>query len=87
MEDQNSNSPVNDAPGPAPAAPPPPPARGGTALWLKIVAGLYALSLVAAFAVINRADAARKTRPKDIDLSKIAGLKQDRKDAVAVIPL
>lgn len=90
MEDQNSSAPLSSepkAPPAPPAAPPPPPAGRGTALWLKIVAGLYALSLVAAFAVINKADAARKTRPKDIDLSKIAGLKQAKKDAVAVIPL
>jgi protease-4 len=85
MEDQNNNAPQSQEPRP-PAAPPPAPARG-TALWLKLVAGLYALSLVAAIAVINKADAARKTRPKDIDLSKIAGLKDGKKDAVAVIPL
>ena len=90
MEEQNNSGSVNSGVPPAPSSPPAPPAlpaARGTALWLKAVAVLYALSLVAAFVVINKADAARKTRPKDMDLSKIAGLKQSKKDAVAVIPL
>ncbi len=90
MEEQNNSGSVNNGVPPAPSSPPAPPAlpaARGTALWLKAVAVLYAFSLVAAFAVINKADAAKKTQPKDIDLSKIAGLKQSKKDAVAVIPL
>lgn len=90
MEEQNNSGSVNNGAQSAPSsppAPPAPPAARGTALWLKAVAVLYAFSLVAAFAVINKADAAKKTQPKDIDLSKIAGLKQSKKDAVAVIPL
>ncbi|OGR64137.1 MAG: hypothetical protein A2X31_12755 [Elusimicrobia bacterium GWB2_63_22] len=90
MEEQNNSGSVNSGVPPAPSSPPAPPAlpaARGTALWLKAVAVLYALSLVAAFVVINKADAARKTRPKDMALSKIAGLKHSKKDAVAVIPL
>ena len=86
MEEQNNSGAVNPEEQPKPA-PRPAPARPGTALWLKIIAGLYALSLIAAFSVINRADAARKTKPKDLDLSKLTGLAKSKKDAVAVIPL
>lgn len=86
MEEQN-NSGANAVP---PAAPPPAqapaPAPRGAALWLKVIAVLYALSLVAAFAVINKADAAKKNQPKDMELSKLTGLGQ-KKDAVAVIPI
>lgn len=85
MEEQNNPAPAAQDPKPAPAAPPAP-ARS-TALWLKIVAGLYALSLVAAFAVLDKADAARKSAPKDMELSKLTSLSQKKKDAVAVIPL
>ncbi len=84
MEEQNNGGAVTPAAqpsGPAPAAP------RSSVLWLKVIAGLYALSLIAAFAVITKADAARKTRPKDMDLSNLAGLSQSKKDAVAVIPV
>jgi protease-4 len=37
--------------------------------------------------VINKADAARKAKPSDMDISKLTGLVQSKKDAVAVIPL
>ncbi|MDO8803438.1 MAG: signal peptide peptidase SppA [Elusimicrobiota bacterium] len=88
MEEQNNSGAVNPEAQPKPAAQPvPAAARPGAALWLKIIAGLYALSLIAAFVVINKADAARKTRPKDLDLSKLSGLGKSKKDAVAVIPL
>ena len=93
MEEQNnSGADLNgrqpqQAPQPAQPAPAAPAAaRGGTALWLKIIAVLYGLSLIAAFAVVNRADTARKARTKDMDLSKLTGL-QKKKDAVAVIPI
>lgn len=85
MEEQNNTAPAAQDPKPAPV-PPPVPARS-TSLWLKIVAGLYALSLVAAFAVLDKADAARKSAPKDMELSKLTSLSQKKKDAVAVIPL
>lgn len=92
MEEQNNGGSADNGARPEPALQPAQPAQQarparGTALWLKAVAALYALSLIAAFAVIDKADAARKTQPKDIDLSKITGLKQMKKDAVAVIPL
>ena len=94
MEEQNNSGAANPeaqppAAQPAPAAPVPVPAaaKPGTALWLKIIAGLYALSLVAAFFVINKADAARKAKPSDMDLSKLTSLGAAKKDAVAVIPL
>jgi len=58
-----------------------------TRLWLRVIAALYVLSLFAAFAVISRADAARKLKPDDMGLSKLTGLGQNKKDAVAVIPL
>ncbi|OGS11442.1 MAG: hypothetical protein A2234_04245 [Elusimicrobia bacterium RIFOXYA2_FULL_58_8] len=54
---------------------------------MRAIAALYALSLFAAFAVISRADAARKLKPNDMDISKLTGLVQGKKDAVAVIPL
>jgi len=87
MEEQNKSGAVNPEAQPAAVQPAPAAVRTGSALWLKIIAGLYALSLIAAFMVINKADAARKTRPKDMDLSKLAGLGQSKKDAVAVIPI
>ena len=87
MEEKNTSEAVNTGAQVPAAQPAPAAARRGAALWLKIIAGLYALSLIAAFVVINRADAARKTRPKEMDLSKLAGLGKSTKDAVAVIPL
>jgi len=87
MEEHNNEEAVNSGAQPGQAPQPAKPAPRGTALWLKLLAGLYALSLVAAFVVIDKADAARKSKPKDMDLAKIAGLAQSKKDAVAVIPL
>jgi len=94
MEEQNNFGGVNPGEQPEPGAQPAPsvqPASAasprGAALWLKIIAGLYALSLIAALAVINRADAVRKSKPKDLDLSKLTGIGQSKKDAVAVIPI
>ena len=84
MEEQNNGGSVT--PAIQPASPEPARARGA-AFWLKLIAGLYALSLIAAFAVINKADAARKSRSKSMDLSEITGLSQSKKDAVAVIPV
>lgn len=85
MEEQNSS--VNPAQPPVtPPAAPPTPAPRGAAAWLKIIAVLYALSLFAAFAVIGKADAAKKAQPKDMELGKIAGLGK-KKDSVAVIPM
>ena len=83
MEEQNNNGHLSPATPPAQAQPAP---RRGAAFWLKLLAGLYALSLAAAVLVISRADAARKAAPKDIDLSKLAGLSK-KKDGVAVIPI
>ncbi|MEI7527878.1 MAG: signal peptide peptidase SppA [Elusimicrobiota bacterium] len=93
MEENTSSNPVPEQqPGQAPkpeAAPVsvPPAECPKTRLWLKVVAALYALSLFAAAAVISKADAARKVKPGDMDLSKFTGLVQSKKDAVAVIPL
>ena len=58
-----------------------------TRLWLKIIAVLYAVSLLSSYAVISKADSAMKSRSKDIDLSKFTGLGAGKKDAVAVIPI
>lgn len=85
MEDQNN------AAQPVPAAPPPvpqPPAapRRGTPIWLQAVAALYALSLVAAFVVIDKAEAAKKTQNREMELSKLSGLGK-KKNSVAVISL
>ncbi len=87
MEQQNNDGAVNPEVQPKPAAQAAPSAPGGTGLWLKIIAVLYALSLIAAFFVIDKADAARKARPKNLDLSDLTGLNQSKKDAVAIIPL
>ncbi|MDA8243623.1 MAG: signal peptide peptidase SppA [Elusimicrobia bacterium] len=89
MEEQNNSGTLPpETPPPARQEPPAPKpaARGGTAFWLKLLAGLYALSLAAAVLVIYRADAARKAAPKEMDLSKLAGLAK-KKDGVAVIPI
>ena len=87
MEEQNKDGAANPVIQPPAAQPAPAAAKPGTALWLKIIAGLYVLSLIAAFAVINKADAARKAKPGDMDLSKLTGLGAAKKNAVAVIPL
>ncbi len=58
-----------------------------TRLWLKIIAALYAVSLVSSFALISKMDSAIKSQPKDMDLSKLTGLGSAKKDAVAVIPI
>jgi protease-4 len=93
MEEHTEPAPVSPEPQPVPAkaepqpAPKPAPAAPrSAALWVKLIAGLYALSLFAAFSVINKADAARKTAPKNMDLSNLAGI-GSKKDAVAVIPV
>lgn len=93
MEEQNNNTPAGPEQAPETAQPAPQPAparqtekpRHGAPFWLKVVAVMYAISLAAAFSVIGKADSARKSRPKDMELSKLAGL--SKKDAVAVIPL
>lgn len=86
----------NNSANPGPAVPPEqakvetalkPAQHSMTRLWLRAIAVLYALSLFAAFAVISRADAARKLKPNDMDLAKLTGLGQGKKDAVAVIPI
>ena len=87
MEEQNNAASHQQPPAAPPAQPAAQrPAAGGTAFWLKIVAALYALSLFAAFAVVGRADSARKTQAKESELSKLAALGK-KKDSVAVIPL
>ena len=85
MEEQTNSGAVNPGAQPKPAGQPVP-ARG-TSLWLKVIAVLYALSLVAAFVVIAKGDAIRKTRTQDMDLSKLAGLSQAKKNAVAVVEI
>ncbi len=84
MEEQNNipeqpAQPAQQQPAPLAAKP------AGAALWLKIIAGLYAVSLVAAFVVIGKADVAKKSKPK-VDLSEIAGI-SSAKNAVAVVPI
>ena len=88
MEEQNI--PGAQAPAPAPAKTADPeslvkPSR--TRFWLKLIAGLYAVSLLSSFAVIAKVDGVRKSRPKDLDLSKLTGLSSSKKDVVAVIPI
>jgi len=88
MEEQNI--PAVPAPAPAPAQPAGPGTQvktSGTRLWLKIIAVLYAASLLASFAVIAKLDEARKSKPKDLDLSNLTGLSASKKDSVAVIPI
>lgn len=95
MEEHNDNVPAGPEPGqpetpppaPAPSQPQKPPEHRhrGSAFWLKVVAFLYAISLAAAFSVIAKGDTARKSRPKDLELSKLTGL--SKKDSVAVIPI
>ncbi len=84
MDEQNNGVAVNPGEQPKPAEQPAP---RGTSRWLKVIAVLYALSLVAAFVLISKGDAIRKTRPKDMDLSKLAGLSQSKKNAVAVVEI
>ena len=86
---------VNDANNPVPPLPPQIPApeepkaapAAGTRFWLKAVAVLYALSLLAAFAVISRIDSSRKLKSKEVDVSELSSLLSAKKDAVAVIPV
>ena len=86
MEEQNNSIAVNPGTEPKPAEQPAP--GRGTSLWLKVIAVLYALSLIAAFVVISRGDSIRKARPNDMALSKLAGLSQaNKKNAVAVVEL
>ena len=84
MEEQNNGA-VDPGAQPKPAEQPA--AGRGTSLWLKVVTALYALSLAAAFVVISKGDAIRKTQPKDMDLAKLAGLSQSKKNAVAVVEI
>lgn len=87
MEEQTNPAPVPaPEPQPVPAAKPMPAPARPVALWIKLIAGLYALSLIAAFTVINKAEAARKTATKDMELGKLAGL-GGKKDSVVVIPI
>jgi len=88
MEEQNI--PVVPAPAPEPAKSPGPATQtkpSQTRLWLKIIAVLYAIALAASFAVIEKVDGVRKSRSKDLDLSKLTGLTSAKKDAVAIIPI
>jgi len=91
MEENNSGTPAEGRQ-PEPAAAetavkPQPAAQPQTKIWLKAVAALYALSLFAAYALMSKAEAARKLKPDEMDISKLTGLMQSKKDAVAVIPL
>ncbi|MBI4803369.1 MAG: signal peptide peptidase SppA [Elusimicrobia bacterium] len=89
MENDNLNS-QNPAGPENPAAPPPGRPAGRTRLWLKIIAVLYAVSVIASFVVIAKVDSARKASPKSMDLTKLkdlAALTSAKKEAVAVIPI
>ena len=88
MEEQNIPAVPAPAQAPAKAAGPETQAKPSqTRLWLKIIAVLYAASLVASFAVIAKLDDARKSKIKNLDLSNLTGLNASKKDAVAVIPI
>lgn len=95
MEDNNSSVPPagegadqlrTPAPAPAPAPVPAAP-ESRTAFWLKVVAVLYGLSLAAAFVLISKADAARKSKTGEMDISKLTTLVQSSKSAVAVVQI
>ncbi|MCM2267826.1 MAG: signal peptide peptidase SppA [Elusimicrobiales bacterium] len=91
MEEQNNSGAAPQQEQPkvqVPAQPPAQaPARTATRFWLKAVAALYLLSLVAAFSLIAKAEAARKTRTKDVDLSKITDIGKAKKKAVGLIEI
>lgn len=92
MEEQNNSGAENQAQGapqalPALTAAPAAQAPSQTAYWLKAVALLYAVSLLAAFVLISRADSAKKAKTGDMDLSKLSSMMQSTKGAVAVIPI
>ncbi|HAT71284.1 MAG TPA: signal peptide peptidase SppA [Elusimicrobia bacterium] len=84
MEEQGNSEAVDQAVKPAPA---PSVAARGTGFWLKIIAVLYAVSIVAAFVLIGKADAVKKTRTKDMDISKLAALGQAKKHAVGLVEI
>ncbi|OGR94103.1 MAG: hypothetical protein A2016_04970 [Elusimicrobia bacterium GWF2_62_30] len=92
MEENNNSNPV-PGPQPAPAVSPAPaqpaagPGQAGTGLWLKVIAVLYVISLFAATTVIYKAEEAKKSKEKKMDMSKFSSLVKSKKDAVAVIPL
>jgi protease-4 len=48
---------------------------------------LYAVSLAAAFSIISKADAAKKSRAKDMDISGLSALAQSKKKAVGVVEI
>jgi len=58
-----------------------------TRMWLKAIAVLYVVSLVAAFALISKSSAPGKLHAKDVAASEFAGLLSSRDGAVAVIPI
>jgi protease-4 len=81
MEEQPKNETAVPVEQPKPA-----PAPRGAALWLKAIAVLYALSLLAAIPLINRADAARKNR-KDMDISGLSSITSKAKPGVGVVEI
>jgi protease IV len=86
MEEQNiSGQPAAAAPAPAGREVQAKPSS--TRVWLKIIAALYAVSLLAAFAVISGVDGAQRSKPDKMGLSKFAELGAAGKNAVAVIPV
>lgn len=87
MEEHNNAQPQQPAPQAAPEQQPKPAPAGGTKWWLKTVAGLYLVSLVAAFAIITKADSAKKNQAQDMKLSKIASMGAAKKNAVGVVEL
>lgn len=87
MEEQNNAQPQQPAPQTAPTERPRPATGAGTRLWLKAVAGLYLVSLVAAFAIVTKADSAKKTQSQDVKLSKLASMGASKKNAVGVVDI
>lgn len=89
MDEQNNAAPAGPEQAPAvterPAAPPP--VRRGTGFWLKAMTLLYAASLIAAFALVGKNDAARKSVIKDLELAKLTGISKAKKDAVGVVEI
>jgi protease-4 len=83
MEEQLKNDATVPAGEPKPA---PAPSPRGAAVWLKFLAVLYAVSLLAAIPLINRADTARKSR-KEMDISELSSIGKKKKPAVGVVEI
>jgi len=86
MDEQNSSGAPAPAEQPKPQ-PAPAPAKPGTKVWLKALAALYAISLFAAFSLVMKADSAKKTPSKDVDISKFKGIGQSKKKGIGLVEI